>query len=357
MEANREYAGRLREVVNEIITRNPGIDSPYLKRNQSPIKVSIVFCSDMGLCGAYNMNILRYCRQELTNEDPVILIGTSLFRMMKEEGFRVVNPQPISSDAVTPQSIRENVESAMQYYFSGQVGVLQVIRTRFVNTMNFVPETLQILPGSAELEKEPEGMLKRIRMALERGKASLEEQGFFDEDSIGEFWQIFETRPYLRLKDQYVVSLAEFGMLRMAVREAEEIIRLNTQDNLGVRFTLMHLYAALEDAKSAEDLLKQYSEHDEGQMMLPLTLLYYKLGDTDKAEKALRRLTRINKETRQFIRDVRSDNLDRKLETIRNRGGYSPFTEEELIMAYSENEDVYHSAPLFFRWLSRTLKM
>ena len=206
-------------------------------------------------------------------------------------------------------------------------------------------------------EKEPEGMLKRIRMALERGKASLEEQGFFDEDSIGEFWQIFETRPYLRLKDQYVVSLAEFGMLRMAVREAEEIIRLNTQDNLGVRFTLMHLYASLEDAKSAEDLLKQYSEHDEGQMMLPLTLLYYKLGDTDKAEKALRRLTRINKETRQFIRDVRSDNLDRKLETIRNRGGYSPFTEEELIMAYSENEDVYHSAPLFFRWLSRTLKM
>jgi len=158
MEANREYAGRLREVVNEIITRNPGIDSPYLRRNQSPIKVSIVFCSDMGLCGAYNMNILRYCRQELTNEDPVILIGTSLFRMMKEEGFRVVNPQPISSDAVTPQSIRENVESAMQYYFSGQVGVLQVIRTRFVNTMNFVPETLQILPGSAELEKEPEGM-------------------------------------------------------------------------------------------------------------------------------------------------------------------------------------------------------
>lgn len=206
-------------------------------------------------------------------------------------------------------------------------------------------------------EKEPENLLNRIRLALERGKASLESQGFFDDEYIGEFWQTFETRTFMRLKDQYVVSLAEFGMLKMAAREAEEMIRLNTQDNLGVRFTLMHLYAVLEDAESAETLLKQYSEHDESPMMLALTLLYYKLGETDKAEKALRRLTRINKETRKFVRDVLTDKLDRKLEAIQNQGGYSPFTEEELIMMYSENEDVYHSAPFFFRWVSKTLKM
>ena len=156
MEANREYASRLREVVNEIIVRNPGIDSPYLKRNDSPVKVTIVFCSDMGLCGAYNMNILRYCRQELTKEDPVILVGTSLYRMMKEEGFRVVNQEPYSSDAVTPQGIRESVEAAVQYYFSGKVGTVQVIRTKFVNTMSFQPETLQILPCEMELTSQPD---------------------------------------------------------------------------------------------------------------------------------------------------------------------------------------------------------
>ena len=32
MEANREYAMRLRETVNEIVANNPGIDSPFCRR-------------------------------------------------------------------------------------------------------------------------------------------------------------------------------------------------------------------------------------------------------------------------------------------------------------------------------------
>jgi F-type H+-transporting ATPase subunit gamma len=52
MEANREYAMRLRETVNEIVANNPGIDSPYMQRENLEKKITIVFCSDMGLCGA-----------------------------------------------------------------------------------------------------------------------------------------------------------------------------------------------------------------------------------------------------------------------------------------------------------------
>ena len=206
-------------------------------------------------------------------------------------------------------------------------------------------------------EKDPENLLGRIRQALDRGQAALEKQRYYEEDSIGHFWQILETRPYIRLKDEYVSLLKELGRLKMAAREAEEIIRLNEQDNLGVRFTLMHLYAMLEDADSAGILLKKYSEQDEGQMLLALALLYYKLGETDRAEKYLRRLTKVNKETRIFLRDMQNDRLDRKSEEIRKRGGYSPFSEEELIMALMENEEAYQSAPLFFHWMTQTLKM
>ena len=91
--------------------------------------------------------------------------------------------------------------------------------------------------------------------------------------------------------------------------------------------------------------------------MLALTLLYYKLDDDHQAEKYLRRLIRNNKETRAFIRDALSDNLDRKAAEVQRKGSYSPFSEEELIITYSENEDVYDSAPLFFRWMAKVLKM
>lgn len=219
------------------------------------------------------------------------------------------------------------------------------------------PDNLDVELFLIQHEKmEPETFLSRTRMALEHGKSILEKQGYFKEDT-GHFWQVLETRPYMRLMDQYVTCLSESGKLRMAAREAEEMIRLNNEDNLGARFTLMHLYAALEDAEAAERLLKKYSEHDEGPMLLALTLLYYKLDDDHQAEKYLRRLIRNNKETRAFIRDALSDNLDRKAAEVQRKGSYSPFSEEELIITYSENEDVYDSAPLFFRWMAKVLKM
>ena len=206
-------------------------------------------------------------------------------------------------------------------------------------------------------EKDPEVLLRNIRMILETGKASLEKQGFFDADCIGDFWQILETRPYIRLKSQYVFSLIEAGKLKMAVQEAEDIICLNQDDNMGVRFRLMHLYAGLEDAESAEKMLNKYSEHDECPILMALILLYYKLDKTDQAEKYLRRLLKINKDTRTFVRDILAGRQEHILSEINQRGGYVPYTEEELVVTYVENESIYESVPLFFRWITKALKM
>ena len=154
MEANREYAMRLRETLNEIVARNPGIDSPYLRHGDSGRKVTIVFCSDMGLCGAYNMNVLRHVRNTLTKEDPIFLIGTSLYHMMKVDGYALVNQEAIPSDSVTPQGIRDYIQATANLYFSGNYSALEIVRTRFVNTMSFRPETIRILP--CELDKPVE---------------------------------------------------------------------------------------------------------------------------------------------------------------------------------------------------------
>ncbi len=157
MEANREYAMRLRETVNEIVANNPGIDSPYLKQGNSDLKVTVVFCSDMGLCGAYNMNIMRFIKDNLTKQDPIFLVGTSLYRMLKQDGYRLLNKEAVSSDAVTPQQIREYIQAAEEMYFRHEVGTLDVILTRFVNTMSFQPEMIQLLPCAVEDYEKAEG--------------------------------------------------------------------------------------------------------------------------------------------------------------------------------------------------------
>ena len=70
-----------------------------------------------------------------------------------------------------------------------------------------------------------------------------------DKENIGSFWLIVETHPYMRVKFAYANLLKDCGMLIAAISEYEDMMRLCKNDNLGVRHTLMYLYAVTENNK------------------------------------------------------------------------------------------------------------
>lgn len=148
MEANRQYAQRLQDTVDEIVANNPGVECTYLEPKSSDAKVTIIFCSDLGLCGGYNQNVVKLAREKLDKKDPVILVGTSLYRQLKEEGFNLINGYPISSDRMTFLELKDLVDDGINMYRDNKVGTVELLYTRFVNTMSFVPEIDQLLPCS-----------------------------------------------------------------------------------------------------------------------------------------------------------------------------------------------------------------
>ncbi len=113
----------------------------------------------------------------------------------------------------------------------------------------------------------------------------LKKEGYFDD--MGYFYTIYETRPYMRLRYAYMRHLSKMGKLSLAVGEAEEIIKLNINDNMGVRYWLMKLYAILENLESAENLYGRYSDDGSVHFLLPLSILYYKFDQMKKAQKYL----------------------------------------------------------------------
>ncbi len=159
MEANREYAQRLQDTVDEIVAHNQDAESKYIrKRSGGNKKATLVFCSDLGLCGGYNSNVMKMARENMKKDEPMILIGTSLFRQMKEAGFNMLNKEPISSDRANFMSIKEQMEKLIDLYTRDEVDHVQLLYTRFVNTMTFRPEFDHLLPaelGEAEdIEKD-----------------------------------------------------------------------------------------------------------------------------------------------------------------------------------------------------------
>lgn len=165
MEANREYAQRLQDTASEIIASNPGAESRYNRITTGDKTMTVIFCSDLGLCGAYNQNVLRQARDHLNPEDPCYLIGTSLYRQLKELGFNLLNEDgPVSSDRARFMDIKEAVEKGIKLFETGEVDRLQILYTKFVNTMTFRADfdvllPCELTPGAKEqIKKEEPGM-------------------------------------------------------------------------------------------------------------------------------------------------------------------------------------------------------
>ncbi len=155
MEANRSYAEKLHYIAQRAMQEGKDADIPYLKKNTSEAVFTILFASDMGLCGSYNQNVLRYAEENLNKEDPIVLVGTSLYRQLKEDGFHPLHEEVISSDRLTFVMLKEYVSQGIDMFLENKVGRVQVIYTKFINTMTFVPATDVLLPcATSETEQE-----------------------------------------------------------------------------------------------------------------------------------------------------------------------------------------------------------
>lgn len=151
MEQNREYAMFLKNTVNEIIANNSGIDNVYLKPKKSTKKCTIIFCSDLGLCGGYNSNMMRIALSDVNKEDPMFLIGTKSRRYLETNGFNILN-ETMSSDDITFMELKNIVNKAIEMFQKDEIGAIQVLYTKFVNTVTFNPVLETLIPCTFEVE-------------------------------------------------------------------------------------------------------------------------------------------------------------------------------------------------------------
>lgn len=199
-----------------------------------------------------------------------------------------------------------------------------------------------------------DALIKKYKKIIDKSTKELTNQGYFDDDNIGQFWLILETRPYMRLLDRYTNALIECMKVHLAIDECKEMLRLCENDNLGARYSLMHLYVYLEDEQSALELYKRYEEEGT-QFLLPLSILYYRLGNLTEATKYLKELKNVNEDTNKFFYAIRNNRLIDCLDEF-NPFGYRPFTIEEFIAEMNDYGFLFISSSAYFDWGYQKLK-
>jgi tetratricopeptide (TPR) repeat protein len=109
----------------------------------------------------------------------------------------------------------------------------------------------------------------------------------FFRKNTGEFWLLLDTRPYMRALAQLAGAMATAGRELDAIAIYEKMLKLNPNDNQGVRQPLLGLYLTVDDLADAGRLLKRYKEDATAGLSWGRVLERFLAGDRDGASIAL----------------------------------------------------------------------
>ena len=117
------------------------------------------------------------------------------------------------------------------------------------------------------------------------GERALGAQAF--ERDAGHFWGLLETRPYMRARAGLAECLWQAGGRAAAIGHYRDMLRLNPNDNQGLRHVLTSWLLTTGDHGALEELLAAYDDDVFAEWAYAKTLLALRKGDEADARAAL----------------------------------------------------------------------
>ncbi len=142
--------------------------------------------------------------------------------------------------------------------------------------------------------------LELYRRAVDAGAEALGETAF--EDDVGSFWGLLQTRPYMRARHELALALWRLGHRDEAVAHYNEMLRLNPDDNQGIRYLLIDALLDLGREADAGALLKRYEDDGSAHWSWSAALLEFRrTGNSAAANKALARAVEANRHVAAYL--------------------------------------------------------
>jgi tetratricopeptide (TPR) repeat protein len=195
----------------------------------------------------------------------------------------------------------------------------------------------------AEASHAPEAARALYERVVAAGERALGPEVFAQE--AGRFWDIIPTRPYMRARLGLAQTLEHLDRPGEAIEHYRELIRLNSDDNQGVRYALLSaLLMAGRDAETAV-LLDLFGDDPSPFWLYGRALLVFRReGDSQSARECLRRALRTNRHVPQYLT---GDDEWPGLEPLT----YAPGSREEAVICDTDLGDAWRATPGAIRWL------
>ncbi|MFV2073219.1 MAG: tetratricopeptide repeat protein [Thermoanaerobaculales bacterium] len=193
-----------------------------------------------------------------------------------------------------------------------------------------------------------EEVLDLYRKGVKAGERALGKKAF--KEHVGHFWGFLETRPYMRARAGLAQSLWEAGQREEAVEHYRDLLRLNPNDNQGIRDFLMSCLIELGHDEEAEKLFQQYEEDGMADWMYSRALLdFRKHGDSPAADTSLKDALDENKHVPSYL-------LGRKKMPRSLPDHYGFGDDNEAVLYARGNRVAWKTSPGALEWLTAKVK-
>jgi len=184
--------------------------------------------------------------------------------------------------------------AADEALFQAQDLMYEAFEAQGVRRAALAREALAISPDCADayllLAEETASSLEQARELLEQGVAAGARAlgpELFEED-VGHFWGLTETRPYMRARAALAETLWALGRCEEAVEHQHELLRLNPNDNQGVRYRQAEYLLALERYEELGELFTVYEDDGAADFAYTKALAAFRRqGDSSEARALL----------------------------------------------------------------------
>jgi F-type H+-transporting ATPase subunit gamma len=158
MKAARPYGDKVRCIAANLSHANSEYKHPFLAKTTDAKRVGIiVVTTDKGLCGGLNTNVLRLALNRMrelegagVTEIRVTAIGNKGMGFMQRLGANVISNVTGLGDRPQLEKLIGPVKVMLDAFQTGELDVVYIVYTRFINTMKQEPVLEQLLPLTGE---------------------------------------------------------------------------------------------------------------------------------------------------------------------------------------------------------------
>lgn len=151
--AGRPYSSKLRQLLQRL-AETGGEGHPLFEQREVKSRLFVVVTSDKGLCGAYNMNVIRAALAEIDASveagvaTSVYAVGRRARDFFAKRGYDVVKFHDDFGGAASDDKAREVTKFVVTRFNEGEADEVRVCYAEFVSTLTQRPGLHTVLPIS-----------------------------------------------------------------------------------------------------------------------------------------------------------------------------------------------------------------